>query len=126
LRLSQQPHPEQETTAKEHLGPKKKEYTVFPAVPPGKSTLELPPTFISNYEASQKKAYRFQKREAAIARLNYRTQNSLKSAAWFTFVAAVIYAAISFGQWYELRRNFMIDERAWLRFGLVPSFDTTS
>jgi hypothetical protein len=44
----------------------------------------------------------------------YRVQNSLRWAAWFAFIAAAVYAGITYQQWRDLRRNFRTDARAWV------------
>ncbi|HEY4362771.1 MAG TPA: hypothetical protein VGN17_17510 [Bryobacteraceae bacterium] len=111
LEALSQPHPEQESTAKKKDDTKNKDYLIQPTI---RSIVELPPDFIRSQESGQNKNYRLQKREAAIARLNYRVNRCIKRAAWFTFGCAFIYAGITAGQWYELRRSFTIDQRAWM------------
>jgi hypothetical protein len=46
----------------------------------------------------------------------YSAQNSIRKAAWCAFIAAAIYAGITFVQWRDANSNFKRDERAWMAF----------
>lgn len=45
---------------------------------------------------------------------HYRVQNSIKRATWCAFLAASVYAGISYRQWWDLRRNFKLEQRPWI------------
>jgi hypothetical protein len=109
LRLQSQPQPS--GAAKQKNKGKDSGYTVQPTI---RSILDLPPGFIKEYEASEKKSRRLQQRETAIAALNVKIQKRIALLAFGSVIAGVLYAAISATQWYELRKNFRIDERAWI------------
>jgi hypothetical protein len=44
----------------------------------------------------------------------YRVQNSIRWAAWCAFTAAAFYGGIAALQWWDLRRNFKLDQRPWI------------
>jgi len=45
---------------------------------------------------------------------NYRVQNSIRWATWCAVIAASIYAGITYFQWRDAHKNFVINQRAWL------------
>jgi hypothetical protein len=59
------------------------------------------------YAAAQKENDTYQRKQLT-------TQRVLCIIAFMTFIAAAIYAGISYNQWMDLRHNFEITERAWL------------
>jgi hypothetical protein len=110
------PLPEQEHPHKQEPSPDKQHYSVQPTIGSG---IEFPPHPPGGKQAEYNKAYRLQKREAAIATIHLKIQRRIACAAWCAFVAASIYAAITFGQWYDLRHNFEVDQRSILK--LIPT-----
>ena len=109
IKSSWQPYPEEEGTDKKQASAKKNDYTIPLSIRP---VFEFPEDFVENQESAQNRTYRLQKRETAIASLNLKVQKRLNRVAFWTLISATIYAAITFGQWYELRKNFRVDERA--------------
>ena len=64
-----------------------------------------------------------QKENDAQQRKHLRTQRVLCVIAFMTFIAAAIYAGISYNQWHDLRHNFETDQRAWI---WVTDFNMTN
>jgi len=109
---SRQPHPEEKRTEPNKADTKQQNHVI---TPPTRAILEILPEFIKSQKSDQHKNYWLQKRQTALATVNLKVQKRIAKATIGAFAAAVIYAAISFGQWYELRNNFKIDERAWIQ-----------
>lgn len=51
----------------------------------------------------------------------YGVQNSLRRATWFAVAAATLYAGITAWQTYEIRRNFRMDQRAFMKITAEPA-----
>jgi hypothetical protein len=52
---------------------------------------------------------------------HYSVQNSLRWATWLAFGAATVYAGISYTQWRDAKRNFRVDQRAWIGVQFPPT-----
>lgn len=114
LLLRVQSNPPKENTETKKEGTRDCGHAGHPII---RSVLDLPPSFLKDYEANQKQSYQLQKREAALATLNIKVQKRIVRVACWSFIAAAIYAAITAGQWYELRKNFALEQRAYLLSG---------
>jgi hypothetical protein len=55
---------------------------------------------------------------------HYRVQNSIRWAGWATFAAAFFYGAITYLQWQDAHKNFIINQRAWVGIDRPISVDS--
>lgn len=66
----------------------------------GEIVIKPPPDLLAEYKAAQED--------------NTVHNNKTRLIGWLTFIAVVIYAAITFALWWDQRKNFQADERAWI------------